>query len=65
MDYTAALAAVGGLSNTRAGWDCYADYLGWQAAEGPAGNNPAYAARNERGMDIATRISKIGAARNR
>jgi REP element-mobilizing transposase RayT len=43
LDSTAALSAVGGLSNTRAGRNCYADYLRWQAAEGPAGKNAAYA----------------------
>jgi len=41
--FSAALAAIGGLSDTRAGWDCYADYLKWQATEGPAGKNAAYA----------------------
>lgn len=42
LDSTAALSAIGGLSNTHAGMNCYADYLRWQAAEGPAGKNAAY-----------------------
>jgi putative transposase len=29
-------------SDDRTGWGCYADYLTWQAAEGPAGKNAAY-----------------------
>lgn len=37
-----ALENAGSLPDTRAGWDCYADYLGWQATEGPAGKNAAY-----------------------
>jgi putative transposase len=38
-----ALCAAGDLPDRAAGWKCYADYLTWQAAEGPAGKNAAYA----------------------
>lgn len=38
---TALLAAVGG-GDDRRGWQAYADYLAWQAAEGPAGRGRAY-----------------------
>lgn len=37
-----ALLEAGGLSDTPAGRRAYADYLAWQAAEGPAGRNAAY-----------------------
>lgn len=37
-----ALVEAGGLADTRAGWNSYADYLAWQAAEGPAGRGKAY-----------------------
>jgi putative transposase len=43
MDFTAAFDAIGALSNTRAGRMSYLDYLRWQATEGPAGKNAAYA----------------------
>jgi REP element-mobilizing transposase RayT len=39
----AALNAAGQLPDIEAGWTCYRDYLGWQAVEGPAGKNAAYA----------------------
>lgn len=42
LQVRAALAGAGDLPDTRAGWDHYADYLAWQAAEGPAGKNAAY-----------------------
>jgi REP element-mobilizing transposase RayT len=42
LQVSAALAAAGSLSDTKAGWNRYADYLAWQAAEGPAGRNAAY-----------------------
>jgi putative transposase len=38
----AALTAAGQLPDNAAGWRSYADYLAWQAAEGPAGKNAAY-----------------------
>ncbi len=37
-----ALAEAGGLADQPAGWKSYADYLTWQASEGPAGNSKAY-----------------------
>lgn len=36
------LAAAGGLADTPAGWKSYADYLAWQAEEGPIGKSKAY-----------------------
>ncbi len=39
----AALADAGDVPDTVEGWNCYADYLAWQAEEGPAGKNSAYA----------------------
>ncbi len=38
----AALASAGLLPDSPAGRRCYADYLAWQAAEGPAGKNESY-----------------------
>ena len=38
-----ALKEAGGLADTPAGRAAYAAYLDWQAAEGPAGKNKAYA----------------------
>jgi hypothetical protein len=38
-----ALREAGGLADTTAGRAAYASYLDWQAAEGPAGKNKAYA----------------------
>lgn len=37
-----ALSEAGGLSDTPAGWRCYAQYLEWQAEAGPAGKTKAY-----------------------
>jgi putative transposase len=36
------LMAAGGLPDTLAGWKCYADFLAWQAEEGPAGRSKVY-----------------------
>lgn len=36
------LREAGDLLDTRAGWKAYADFLAWQAAEGPAGKSKAY-----------------------
>lgn len=36
------LREAGELVDTPAGWKVYADYLAWQAAEGPAGKSKAY-----------------------
>jgi putative transposase len=43
LDPAAALTEAGGLADNRRGWPAYAAYLAWQAAEGPAGQTPAYA----------------------
>lgn len=37
-----ALTEAGALADTPAGWKSYADYLAWQAAEGPVGKSKAY-----------------------
>lgn len=37
-----ALQTVGGLADAPAGWRSYADYLVWQAEEGPVGKSKAY-----------------------
>ncbi len=37
-----ALTEAGRLADQPAGWKSYADYLTWQASEGPAGNSKAY-----------------------
>jgi REP element-mobilizing transposase RayT len=42
LDLSGALAAIGGVSDDVAGWNCYQDYLLWQAAEGPTGKTAAY-----------------------
>jgi len=42
-----ALVEAGGLVDTPKGWSVYADYLEWQAAEGPAGKNKAYASLSQ------------------
>ncbi|MDO8544828.1 MAG: transposase [Opitutaceae bacterium] len=42
MRVETALAAAGQLPDRAAGWQSYASYLAWQAAEGPAGKNAAY-----------------------
>jgi putative transposase len=36
------LQLVGGLTDSAAGWRNYANYLAWQAEEGPAGKSKAY-----------------------
>jgi REP element-mobilizing transposase RayT len=36
------LQVVGGLKDSPAGWKSYADYLAWQAEEGPVGKSKAY-----------------------
>ena len=38
----ATLREAGGLADTPAGWRSYADYLTWQAEEGPVGRSKAY-----------------------
>ncbi len=49
-----ALAEAGGLADTPAGRAAYADYLAWQAAEGPAGRTKAYVSLS-RGWALGTR----------
>ncbi len=41
------LAEAGGLADTPAGWDSYADHLTWQAAEGPTGKSKAYVSMSQ------------------
>ncbi len=43
LSVDAALLAAGSLANNRTGWRSYLDYLVWQASDGPAGKNAAYA----------------------
>lgn len=52
-----ALAEAGGLADTPAGRQSYASYLAWQATEGPAGKNQAYASMS-RGWALGTREFK-------
>ena len=54
-----ALDDAGGLPDSLAGWECYADYLRWQAAEGPAGRNAAYVSMS-RGWAIGSDEFKQG-----
>ncbi len=42
LESRTALQEAGELADTKAGWKNYADYLAWQAVEGPAGRNKAY-----------------------
>ncbi|MBI5381337.1 MAG: transposase [Opitutae bacterium] len=42
-----ALVDAGGLADTPAGWNSYAQYLAWQMAEGSAGRNAAYASMSQ------------------
>jgi len=42
-----ALADAGDLQDESRGWKLYADYLTWQAEEGPAGKNKAYASLSQ------------------
>ena len=52
-----ALAEAGGLRDDRGGWEAYARYLAWQAAEGPAGKTRAYASLS-RGWALGSREFK-------
>ena len=52
-----ALEAAGGLSDTAAGRKTYAEFLGWQATEGPAGKNKAYV-NLSRGWALGTQAFK-------
>lgn len=42
LDVSTALGQAGGLADTPAGRQCYAEYLSWQATDGPAGKSKAY-----------------------
>lgn len=42
LDCATALIEAGALADTPAGWRAYADYLNWQATEGPVGKSKAY-----------------------
>ena len=42
MQPATALREAGELADNPAGWRAYAQYLAWQASEGPAGRNKAY-----------------------
>jgi REP element-mobilizing transposase RayT len=53
LDLRAALAEAGGLADTPAGRRCYADFLAWQATDGPAGRNAAYVSLS-RGWALGT-----------
>ncbi len=59
-----ALQAAGGLPDSHVGWDSYADFLRWQAAEGPAGKNEAYV-QMSRGWAIGSDQFKHGLLQDR
>ena len=52
-----ALAEAGGLADTAAGRQAYAQFLAWQAAEGPAGKTKAYVSMS-RGWALGTKDFK-------
>jgi hypothetical protein len=58
-----ALERAGGLADTRAGWKVYQQYLAWQAAEGPAGRNKAYASMS-RGWALGTKGFRTSLAKD-
>jgi REP element-mobilizing transposase RayT len=58
-----ALREAGGLADTAAGCAAYAAYLDWQAAEGPAGKNKAYANLSQ-GWALGTEEFKADLVRN-
>ncbi|PTX95462.1 transposase [Opitutus sp. ER46] len=62
LDVADFLMQAGGLADTPAGWRCYADYMAWQAAEGPAGRNQAYV-NLTRGWALGTEEFKATALR--
>jgi hypothetical protein len=52
-----ALVEAGGLADTPAGWERYAGYLAWQAADGPAGRSKVYVSLSQ-GWALGTRDFK-------
>lgn len=50
-EYT--LQAIGGLKDAPSGWKSYADYLDWQATDGPVGKSKAYVSLS-RGWALGT-----------
>lgn len=58
-----ALAEAGGLADTPGGRAAYQDYLGWQAAEGPAGKSKAYVKLSE-GWALGTADYKAALVRD-
>jgi putative transposase len=57
LSLAAALLAAGHLADTPAGWRSYRDFLAWQAADGPAGRNAAYASMS-RGWALGSEAFK-------
>ena len=57
LDLRTALIEAGELSDSPAGWRSYADYLAWQAAEGPVGKNRMYVSLS-RGWALGTKEFK-------
>jgi putative transposase len=53
LQVNAFLVQAGSLADTPAGWAAYQSYLSWQATEGPAGRNAAYA-RMSKGWALGT-----------
>lgn len=47
LRFETALGEAGGLADTPAGWNSYADYLAWQAADGPTGRSKAYVSMSQ------------------
>lgn len=57
LSLDAALLEAGHLADTPAGWRNYRDFLAWQAADGPAGRNAAYASMS-RGWALGSEAFK-------
>ena len=47
LQFTTVLTEACGLMDAAAGWKSYADYLTWQAAEGPTGKSKAYVSMSQ------------------
>ncbi|PHX70443.1 MAG: hypothetical protein CK548_09325 [Opitutia bacterium] len=52
-----------GLADTAAGWQTYAQFLAWQAGEGPAGKTKAYVAMS-RGWALGTKDFKTALSKD-